>query len=998
MALSKFEAEIRTAFEQLREQRQGLPVYGLEHGLTAAQIPELKRALGHLVRYQSGDSSFRKFPLSVVACSSEIGYEYRGTGTDFWPKLEAEIAAGIDEAAKEAHTKAFRYAQKKFGLKSPPDTPWARNFRHISWPISNAIAAKEIHRPLATALRRTMTFAFANASIEELVARLTIEARSEQNTRLTEWLQHTDVAAALISRLLELPLEENAVEIVSLDRIVADLEADPIARQSVAAASERRKAASSKRSIPEFRVLIILNASGVPRSALQVPGLDGAEIEVIKRALAKVGGKVELAEGGCSLKTVQLVPGALLDLQMASFHSLLSGSASLKDPGEIPFDLFNEIESLMPRISDPMVFVEDSLPGSFGEWKSERRIPKGRRIVLATSRDHLEPDGLAPLAEADGVRFFEVEIPSTAGELHLSMAGAKVETDPVFELSGGIPLYEGLRGPVFSRGMPVLLKRCDTSENGDWTVRSSAVNPLTLASNDIGVLLDETPEHQKIEVETDEAKVAMEIDFFSAEERSRCLSIKLDPASPSVEDIQRGQLRIQIFAPLELEDAQVAIGVTSGSKCLASSSGKVPRLPATIGASSELIQSLADQLVEAAPARSAHLFLEVSLHGVWSKRWHLDWDPVQVNWLNNDGAWYALSEEQELEVFQSAVARPLSRADYEKSRKEEATFRVLFPQVDGQPVYLGSICDGPKAFKPEEIAPLLPTETTRAMSGRENVAGFEETLHSYLLWTTARPVHPVAALASLAVSRRIESLLVQQLCGRSWVGVERRSEFSAGSLYDVLATQAVETGLAAGGEFPSVPAKLLAAFDRTLSAKLASAWPNLSADMLDIDFDKFAEAMDGAVAETYEELAVQLVGEEANAFGDVDPFSEPAKWQSALNTAIARMSGSLLSRKILPAERGEQLQTWDYSLPQAQLVSLLLDIHTDVSPRGQKKWIRSSNIQDCLHLWIEPPELLKEDEWMESISSFLQDRQTARAVRYAALRYRAAHSMAYVYG
>lgn len=238
-------------------------------------------------------------------------------------------------------------------------------------------------------------------------------------------------------------------------------------------------------------------------------------------------------------------------------------------------------------------------------------------------------------------------------------------------------------------------------------------------------------------------------------------------------------------------------------------------------------------------------------------------------------------------------------------------------------------------------------------------------------------------------------MIVEQLCGLAWVKAERRSQISAGNLFDVLAVQALEAELAAGGELPSVPASLQQTIERSLSEKMQSAWPQLFADMIDIDFEKFAEEMDGAVAKTYEDMAGHLDGKEAEAFTDVDPYSEPSAWQSALKIAVERMSGSLLSRMILPAERGEQLQNWDYNQPEADIVSLLAEIHTDLSPRGQKPWITAANMQDCLHLWIEPAELLSGDEWLTSLSRFLQDRPTARAVRYVALRYRAARSMAF---
>jgi hypothetical protein len=993
MSLAEFEADIRGAFEFHREQRQGRPIFGLEHGLNAERVPQLQNALGHLVRSRGVESVFQAFPFCVVACSSEVGYEYRGTGTDFWPRFEADISADISESGRQAHTRAFLYAQKALGLKAPPETPWTRNFRHIAWPITNAIASKEIHRPLALALRRTMTFAIGRASVLELVDRLTIEARSQQNTRLIEWLQHTDVASALVSRLLDLPLEDDALEIVSLDRIVADLEADPIARRSVASASEKLKTANRKPAVQLFRFRLVPDDESAARVTLQVPNMEGAEREAIERELARFGGRISLADGGCELTSSQLSPGTELDLRMSSLHSLLSGTTDLLSGADASEEFFDHLWKLMPSVSDPMVLVEETVPGHFGEWNSKRNIPRDRRVLLATSRMIAEPEGLVCFAEIEGVHFLEVQLSSEKGLLHLNRAGAALEHEQLFEIMGGIQIAEGILGPVFARGMPVLLRRTEAGGTGDWIVRSNVVGQLRLGENDVAAILDDTPDHQEIQIETGEAAAATTIEFASVEETARPLSIQLEPASPSVEDIQRGQLRLLISSPMNLKDVLVSITVEAPGGRLASASGTVATIPATIGSDSELIRELAKALVRAAPDRSVHLYLEASLHRIWKQRWRLDWDPVEVSWLNNDGVWHALSDDRELEVSRSEAGSPLSWTTYEGSDTQSRAYRILVPTAQGTPVYLGAICDGPETLKPGDIDPQLPRNAARTLEGGEDVASFPDTVHGYLLWSVARPVHPIASLASRTIAGRIEELIVEQLCGRAWIEAERRSQISAGSLFDVLAAQAIETELAAGGELPPLPASLQKILPRSLAEEMQSAWPQLSADLLDIDYEKFAEEMDGAVATTYEGLAGHLDGGEAEAFRDVDPYSDPSQWQLALKSAVDRMSGSLLSRMILPAERGDQLQTWDYSLPEAQLVSLVAEIHTDLSPRGQRQWITAANIQDCLHLWTEPAEVLRSEGWLTSLGRFLQDRQTARAVRYAALRYRAARLM-----
>ncbi|WP_252259821.1 hypothetical protein [Erythrobacter aurantius] len=994
MSLSEIERSVGAAYQRCASERSGQPVFGLEHGLEPDEIARAKVELGRRLRSHSADLAISPFPLCLVACSSEVGYHYRGTGTDFWPKFEAEIGAELDESARKAHTKAFEFAHKGLGIKAPADTPWTRNFRHIAWPVTNAIASREVHRPLAMALRRTMAFAFADSSVDELVARLRIEARSQQNTRLIEWLEVTDVASALVARLLEIPPPEGAVDTVSLDRIIADLEADPVARQAVASASARRSAARPRRERPKFRFSAHLASDDAPSFSLRVPELDLRSLALLEEELGRSGGAVPLAPPGMELRLSDLAPGRDLLMSPQMLHAVMSGEVSgFVDEERSSAVLTEQLSDLMPTASDPLFLVEETRGGSFVDWPIDRKIPRSRRIIVATSRKLPESDSLVLLSGVGDLKLFEVNAAIDDGRSFLASANLFMDQHPVFEFVGGIQIGEGVRGPVFARGMPVALRRCGPDSDGEWSIRSGEAGTVSLSEAEIAVVLDGTKERDVLEVRTGAARATSEIQFYEPGHASSPLAIRMEPSSPSVEDIERGRLSLVVDCPLDLPSVTLQVSIHSGGRVIASSSGALSMIPATYAETSRVTAELSRKLADASPARSSRLYLEVSLEGIWKHRQPLGWDPVPVDWHRNGNSWRAVSETGELELSRSMIEAPLLRERYDETTETQDVFTVFVPDKQGETIFEGAIADGPGKLDLGTIEPGLPTEVLRTLAGSSEAAGFRETLEGYLLWSCARPTHSVASLVARRVAGAIEAKIVQQLCGTEWVKAETRSQISGGSLHDVLASEALESGLIAEEEIPPIPEARRQTFLKILSSKIEAAWTIMPLDPEQIDFELFADRMDVAAADAYEEFASHVDGPDVEKFENADPYSEPPLWRNAHRMAVGRISGRLMSQLILPTERGKQLQEWDYRQSSAKLISLLAELHADLSPRGQRKWIDASILQDGFHLWIEPSELLKTDDWLSSISRFLQDRQTARAVRYAALRYRASRSL-----
>lgn len=244
--LRNWHSRLERVFANLGNARAGFPVFALEHGLDRNELATLFDHVGSEIRRAGIDGRWSRYSLPVIVAATEVGYEYRGTGTDYWPSLEERLGAGISSSGRETLGNLFRDAHRRLGLKKPVDSAWTRTFRHIAWPIANAVAPREIQRSLAAALRQVVRFAPAARQDSDFAEDLRYIARGSASSRFREWTEDQEIARTLIYYLLELPDSESRLSAVTVARLVGDLEADAEARSSVRSAvsiyRQRRRA------------------------------------------------------------------------------------------------------------------------------------------------------------------------------------------------------------------------------------------------------------------------------------------------------------------------------------------------------------------------------------------------------------------------------------------------------------------------------------------------------------------------------------------------------------------------------------------------------------------------------------------------------------------------------------------------------------------------------------------------------------------------------------
>lgn len=149
----------------------------------------------------------------------------------------------------------------------------------------------------------------------------------------------------------------------------------------------------------------------------------------------------------------------------------------------------------------------------------------------------------------------------------------------------------------------------------------------------------------------------------------------------------------------------------------------------------------------------------------------------------------------------------------------------------------------------------------------------------------------------------------------------------------------------------------------------------------------------------YEAFGRSLAQADAPAFDDVDTYGAPEAWHEAWLAMNLRLQGATLVKRILPMGRGLALRDQDYSrLTAAEVVQLLDRVHTDLNSRNAPRWLSRENLRVGFTLWTRPLQAVETPEWKSSIFRLLDDRPTSRAIRYAALRYRASRQLSLNFG
>lgn len=1002
LMIADLHLEIANRLRALRSGRVGLPVFCLEHGLDEQGRQRLVESVGAAVRRHGISAWWQDKYLPLLVAATETGYGYLGTGTDFWPRFSASIGADVGDVERQSISSLFEDGHRSFGLQSPVPTPWNKAFRHIAWPITNAIAPREIHRSLANALTRIWRSVRGEASETALVEALRVLARQESSPRLLEWLANDDLAAAVVMHLLHVPDEKNRISADALDRVLADLMSDREARHNVqqAVRLRERSVSGAPRRIPSFSRCELRLSKTEPDGltlSFRCPVIPQELRDSLRRRLS--AGAIGLVFWGRlgPIDPDQFLSGYPIPITLNALPStedtFLPAITDLAEESV----LLRRFAECGPNLALPLVFrVRGSDETSIVEPGGTLSANAIYRVL--TTDPPKAADGISILGMVAGLHCVEIEPGLSAARMWIEQRGHRVSGEVAFDLVGGIPLGNGADGPVFATGLPILVSGRGMP-SGRWTAALTTSEGREVATLDTGrpvTALDAVPGKHSLVLECAGIRRQIKFEVVEPSPRGETVELAFEPREPSVDDFMRGVVTLKLSCELPLEEVRVELRVVATGTELTRTSGILPRLPSLVGPESPLLKDLTQPDLWSGLFRDSRVDLVVEVAGFWRFTKRLGWQMAECVWEVVDGCPVPMTSDGPVPMREILASQPLTEpeevADVSQVTRE---FRALIPEVDGRLVVESAVCVGPRTLSPGSVVPVLPTRLLRQEDSHKEGVGLIPCLAAYAIWSCASPSHHLADWWRRAAIRLLEAAAVEQLCGKTWAEAENYLRPLAGDRWSSFLEVCEASSLVSGGAFPKLDPGVQLRLTARLSSAMRKAVPDLWIGGVDSrNCEELGERLDGAVATAYEDLRLSLDLEGLPSFGtnDVDPGEDPENWRRAIVLAANRHEISPLLALMMPVARAEALRVPDYTqLSADDILSLLDKYHVDV--QGRSRWLTREDLWLALAIWTNPRLVLRTPGWRTSVGKLLSDRQAARAARYAALRLRASRAL-----
>lgn len=969
--LKEFHIRIERGLDIHRSSRGDHPVHLLEHDLSQPDLDQIALIVGTLVALDPNVESlqWRISSLPLLVLAAEIGYEYQGTGTDFWPLLDARLQVEIGSKGRANIAALYRIAQKNWGIAGPGNSAWERHFPYISWPIANALVPKEFHAPLSEALRQVVRAGVSTTEGDLLVEAIREIAAGYGSRRFESWLRRDGVAFEVIRMLLS-PGAQGWLSRAVIDRIDADLFSNRRAARALAdvRATVSRRSGSSLR-VARARFQLLLEDGAVAGAAIQGPVLDQQAQAQMIAELRFRGNRIRALSSRAFIPLERFLSGGRLEIS-TSFPfpvcPLRRGDEPVAPGAKAPPDL----DKIQP--APATVFVVE--PGG----RSALALHKSDSVATAAE--------LLLLTDANGQAAVRRLVPGKQSDADLIRnAGITLKTSSRAPQIFGLPVT-GLQN-VFAAGFPILSPKVSDDTFARLDNDFHPLVRLRFGRTDCALWTPEAGDHV---LATGLQSERLTTPFSILDRpRSEPASIHIVPDTAGIEDLLSGRLEIRVCSPIPLDGCSLQLTVDLPNGRSVSVDGEVDGLPTVIAGRSPLLAQLADALGTAGCDRDAGALLSVRLPGFASRRLRLKSATRTYYRDSNTGAWYDLRDDGDPRPVTSLYAtpdHPLLAPDTDTPDAAPVTL-CLPAGMTADALSCGVVIRPGTSvrFQPRPraaaIGPLVREADDHA--GRR---GLISVVTSWLGWRLATAPDPLSDWLRRNTASELERAVVEQLCGNTW------REAEAGVELDVL-TRAACIQSAAQRHLKYTDTELPVISDRGdrkalreyLNSRFADALAQLPAAM-ELDNDAVA-VLDEALDLGWQDLRSRISRSGRAAFDELDLNLNMETWQIAIAEAEAMPVLPLFRRFILPASRWEALSDADYSGQSiSQIVDLLDACHLDAHRRSGARLITRAELRALIELWIAPAKLIEDEDWKVLLARGLSDVQTARATRYAALR------------
>lgn len=982
--LGDFDATLSSHFAKLKSLRSSSPVFLIEHGLDERALAELRSLVGRNLRLLGVNKiAWSGNFLSLAVAITEVGYAYKGTGTDFWPKLDQDLNVSLGMRERSEVSTIFRWLSDRYGFAKPNRTDWSIAYTHIAWPIRNALAPIEIHRALTSALGEVLATGATVRDDGEFHRELVSLSEGLWSKRLRDWVEDAPTAVELCRKLLLGEDEPTWLDSGFAARIAKDLRTDPLTRNSLANAKRlaTRERAPTRKKLAPSRYLLSVAGGKADRLLLNGPSLSEEERLALVSGL-KTHCNIGIAGYKVAIALDKFLSGALVDLGQppklpeAPILALLAH--------ETPPDSFQRMRDLLEPAS-PLAFQWDGTDGIFSAIDGRATVPADSQIILLTWSEIYREDGFKTIDAWPGVKAYAVNSSDPSARRLLFDLNLTKSKEPWLSLGGGAMLSRSSDRYSWIAGLPILCKVLATDVSLVLQTASGNIVDRNESSAGEVLSLDLTPDDYILTAETADGKQNFAISVLPSfyVERFR---VELDPPSAQIDDLIADGLSFVIRSSLCLRSVGAQVRVLQGDYMLGQPVELELDAPGRLDAGSRVFKRLKETILDSCDSDFSGIEIELSLEGLGVYRWplqqaarHYSLDPDAREWSDGEGRKLA-------GTLSATSGSPILFSSTLKKSPLDPGFSLLLPDVDDDRSLLCGVVTSPTSLKIGERGYPELMEVSRSPDDFQNRLGFQSLGVSYIAWRAAQPTNIFAERERYSICAALEAALVQQFCGSSWRSIEADGGGLVGNAHDALVRICMSRGISSGKRFPKLEADEKIKLRKGLFERLLLIAPNIS----DLIFEQSFEQLDFAIMSTYEEINTIRANMGNAVFDDPDIFNDDSLWRDAIEQALKEALIPAFQPLLLPTSRWVNLSGFDYKNSGLDdIVQALWNSHVDASRASGNRWLSRRELLSGLQLWANPRMLPVTSGWRSDLSKLLSDRQTSRAIRYAALRLRA---------
>ena len=561
-----------------------------------------------------------------------------------------------------------------------------------------------------------------------------------------------------------------------------------------------------------------------------------------------------------------------------------------------------------------------------------------------------------------------------------------------FELRGGLRL--GAR--LFAADLPVILNARAPLR----VTRPNAPEPGRLLTGETARLVLNDGEQLDLDYQDERgARRRTSIRFTRPDPLPSLISVRMEPGIPALADLREDRLSIFVALapppdddrarrwPRELLDVEMWLEL------------RIPGAPAVL--SRETVPTIPGRLSASGPGLSK---LAAGLRGYEDRGETMRAATLTIRWDGDHRSFPLADAEPEIRWYEAEdgwrAAAPDGSEDYPVRRvPADDPFAVPAANVHGTAARLlvvdgvaapNFIVAGPGQMRMTNARPAAP-DVHRRLGRSNGCPGLRAETDAWLGWSSARPVHFVAELQARGAAILAERAIVTTMCGPDWLKEEARPSEGKG-FRDSLASALIHFDLAGVSELRTVGQDIGEADLDALPAALAAAFTDIAPpDILETEIDEqWAAWADERIDEAWQALTPTRA-ERSVPPVDSEVYNTPDAWRDAVAHAVRSNCRHSLTGMILPPSLAKALRSIDYrTVETLDVAHAISDVRIDRGSLVRRaRRLSGGDILAALSLWLDPSSFARTD-WHPLVAGLLEDRMTARATRYAALRLRAA--------